>query len=415
MTDSFATLFVPKEVRGLAALVLMLGSGSFEEIRSLGFEVGTDAPAKLSAFCPQLEIDLKADRFWTDEQLPTLLDTSIIEALLSVARAGERQDMSDQERCFERLSALAAHMIEAGLLERSISLLKLTGQILNVNRNPSLSYQTEWQALRSNAFNTTRSTDESPTVPHLRVKLFGDMEVELDGKPLAKSSLTRGLVRSLFCLLVLNQGKGLARETMLEWLWPGRDQEKALPSFYNLWSKLGKSLPGERESSYYFTNDSGVLRINPRYVSSDVGDFDRLARAVLFEQGSIDERFAAIDRLEQLYTNDILAGCTAHPLIIAAQVRYHEKLIDVFLSASALHLSQENNTMALWYARRALDTDPKREETYRVLMNTQEACGQRTQAIKTYHECRHFLDEELGLSPSKQLKELYLNLIADGE
>ena len=415
MTDSFATLFVPREVRGLAALVLMMGSGSFEEIRSLGFEVETDAPARLAAFCPQLEIDLKSGRFLTDEQLPTYLDASVIEALLAATRISERQGMSDQERCFERMSALAAHMIEAGLLERSIGLLKLTGQILNVQRDPSSTNKFDWQGSRPGTSSFALTGGEQSAVPHLRVKLFGHLEVELDGKPLGKSMLTRGLIRSMFCILVLNQGKGVGRETMIEWLWPGRDFEKALPSFYNLWSKLGKSVPSNNESSYYFTNESGVLRVNPRYVSSDVGDFDRLARAVLFEQGSIDERFAAMDRIEQLCTSDILAGCAAHPQIIAAQVRYHDKLVDVFLSASALHLAQENNTMALWYARRALEADPKREETYRVLMNTQEACGLRTQAMNTYHDCSHFLSEELGLSPSKQLRDLYLNLVKDGE
>jgi two-component SAPR family response regulator len=214
---------------------------------------------------------------------------------------------------------------------------------------------------------------------------------------------------------VLNLGKGLARTTAIDWIWPLRDHEKAVVGFYNLWYRLCNAFPMVNGVSPYFTNDERLLKADPRYFESDITEFERLSRQVFFERGSLEERFAAIDRLEQLYRNDVLAGSADHPRILAAQERYRGLLIDVLLSASKLHQNAGNNSMALWYARRAFDTDPKREEVYRALITAQEANGQRTEAMNTYLDCRRYLNEELGILPSKQTTALYQELILDGE
>ncbi|MCL2632266.1 MAG: bacterial transcriptional activator domain-containing protein [Coriobacteriia bacterium] len=436
MLKKHEVTFVPSEIRGLAALVLVCGSGTFNALRDLGFVIEDGAPSRLAVICPNFEIDPLSDSFHTSEEIPDILDISLMESVLSLKRAGEHSNMSDQARCFERLSAIAAHLIESGNPTRSIRLLRLVGQIVSLDRtidsHQSVSNTIEPPIIKG--LEAEASTGKSKTrkrkaeilleehqqvphlpIPHLHVRLFGDIEIELDGTLLSRSHLHKGKVRTLFSLLVLNQGKGISRDTMIEWLWPDREIKKGLTGFYNLWSRMQAALPDNDGDSPYFSNDARLIRINPRYVSSDVADFDRLSRIVFFSQGSLEERFAAIDQLEQLYKNDVLSGSTIHPKIVATQERYRDMLIDVLLSASTLHLECSNNNMALWYARRALDIDPRREDTYRALMSVQEASGQRTQAMSTYHECRRFLDEELGVLPSRQTTELYLNLVSEGQ
>ena len=414
MTDRYESIFVPREIRGLAALVLIAGNGTFDQLRALGFSIEDGFPSRLAVMCPGLDINVEQDSFSTEEPLPEKLEANLFEAILCAERDGERKDLNDYERCFDRFTTLATHMIELGDVRRSIDLLSLTKQIFSIENAD------EKRSFSGSALKLFRGVDESesvdsPTAPLLRVRLFGNLEIDLAGKPLLRSVLHRGLSKTMLCLLVLNQGKGLPRETMIDWLWPERDNEKAVSGFYNLWSRVCTALPFENGTSPYFKNDERLLRINPKLVSSDIADFEQLSRAVLFEQGTLDERLAAIDRIEQLYANDILSGSAVHPRIVAAQHRYRDILIDVLLSASSLHLQSANNAMALWYARRALDTDPSREDIYRALMHTQDACGQRTQAIGTYHECRCFLDEELGLLPSNQTTALYQSLILDGQ
>jgi len=478
------TLMVPKEIRGLAVLLMILGQGNFSELSELGYEIDSSTTERLASLCPNLEIDIRKGSFKTSESLPETLDASIVEALLATRKSRERQDMSDWERCFERMSALSEHLLSKNNPEQSVRLLKLTGQLLSVNKtraslfgladdnSGSLLFENVGYGEYENheAYDrygridrlagsagtagsvgyvnsvgirgpNTPANPVSPVgtanpanparhivhtfqgndqgldqiTPLLRVRLFGNMEIEVGGEPILRSPLFRGKLKILFCLLVINQGKGMSREAAANNIWPDRDARTVMPSFYNLWSRLGSSLPGINGSSPYFEGDEGVVRINPRFVDSDISDFDRLSRLVLFEQGSLEERLAAIDRLEQLYRNDVLSGSVTHPRIQRIQQRYRDRLIDIMIKASSLHLEQGRSEMALWYAQKALDTDRSREDSYRVLMHTQETCGQRTQAMNTFHECRRFLSEELGISPSKQITALYQNLLFDGE
>ncbi|MDR0459243.1 MAG: bacterial transcriptional activator domain-containing protein [Coriobacteriales bacterium] len=446
METALLAALLPNRVRGLAALLMIVGQGQLTELGELGFAIDETDLEELTELCPSIQVESLTGRFSTAESLPSELDESLISAVLALERSGERWDMSDRERCFERFSLLAVYLLDIGAAERSQQLLRLTSQLLpsrqappgrralsghqvSSNRQVSFSHQapSNRQAPRENllaqASNLLTALKPEPeafrikqsTVPLLRVRLFGDLEIESAGKPFIRSPLRKGLMRTLFCLLVLNQGKGLSRETVIDWLWPERDPDKALVGFYNLWHRLCMVLPTIDNDCPYLKNDERLLRIDPRFVESDVAEFERLARQVLFEQGSLEERFAAIDRLEQLYLNDVLAGSATHPRIKAAQDRYRGMLLDVLLCASELHLQASNNSMALWYARRAFEVDPDREDVYRLLMSTQEASGQRTAAINTFQDCRRFLDEQLGVLPSKQTAAIYQDLILDGQ
>jgi DNA-binding SARP family transcriptional activator len=213
--------------------------------------------------------------------------------------------------------------------------------------------------------------------------------------------------------LTLNRGCGVSRDTLMEKMWPGKDFLHARDNFHATWSRLSRLLTGGAGPSPYLTNNRGLCRLEPLYVRSDVWEFEQLSRSFLFEQGSIDGRIEAVHRLEQLYRGDILSGYGLDPSIQTAQQRYRTILVDVMLEASRLFSQQGNETNAVWFARRAYDTDPSREDVYRVLMDMQDKAGQRTNAMRTYFDCKRFLSEELGIMPSQKTTALYQELILD--
>jgi len=53
-----------------------------------------------------------------------------------------------------------------------------------------------------------------------------------------------------------------------------------------------------------------------------------------------------------------------------------------------------------------------REVLYDLAMRAFLEAGRREDAISTYHTCRHFLSEELGLDPSREIKKLYNEAIS---
>ncbi|MDR1421698.1 MAG: hypothetical protein LBI64_02400, partial [Coriobacteriales bacterium] len=62
------------------------------------------------------------------------------------------------------------------------------------------------------------SADEG--IPVLDLRFFGDLVIWRKGRRIEAELMRRGKVRSLFILLALNLGRSVARETILERLWP---------------------------------------------------------------------------------------------------------------------------------------------------------------------------------------------------
>jgi DNA-binding SARP family transcriptional activator len=156
-----------------------------------------------------------------------------------------------------------------------------------------------------------------------------------------------------------------------------------------------------------------LCRINNEYVSTDVAQFEALSRQVLFGQGSKEERIDAFLQMERLYRGELLAGCIYDDIIGTAQQRYRMSLVDAILTTSQLFSEMGNDNNALWFARKAFEADPSREDVYRVLMDVQNRAGQRTSALKTYFACKKYLNEELGILPSQRTTALYQELILD--
>jgi DNA-binding SARP family transcriptional activator len=213
--------------------------------------------------------------------------------------------------------------------------------------------------------------------------------------------------------LALNMGRGVSRDTLMERIWPDKEFSRAKDNFHSTWSRLVRLLSGGTKPSPYLTNNQGICRLEPATVTVDVYEFDRLSRSFLFDRGDVEQRIEMIYRLEQLYRGDVLSGYQVDLYVQGAQQRYRAILVDVMLEASKLFSQEGNDTSAVWFARKAYDTDPTREDVYRILMAMQDRAGQRTNALRTYFDCKRFLSEELGILPSQKTTALYQDLILD--
>jgi DNA-binding SARP family transcriptional activator len=256
-----------------------------------------------------------------------------------------------------------------------------------------------------------------PTIPLLRIRLFGGFELEVDGRTVSNTPACRGLMRMMLILLALNQGHGLPRETIVEWLWPDKDPVRGLFSFYNLWSRTGAALSKlgdlDLDNCPYLICRETLVRLNPHYVVSDVGEFESLARQIIFGAECFDLASigSMLDHLESLYRGDILGGRFYHPRIQASIERFRNIMVDVLIRVSQVYAEAGKPELALWYANNAYDLDREREDVYRILMSSQGAAGQRIGALRTFYACQRFLDEELGLEPSKEISTMYQQLI----
>ena len=253
--------------------------------------------------------------------------------------------------------------------------------------------------------------------PLCHVRLFGGFEVSIGGRTAQEADWRKRKARLLFAILVLDQGRGLARERIFEYLWPDMDQSRAQGNLYVIWSAMKRVLMGgdhQREKCPYVVSIGGVCQVVKGAVRSDVGDFEcALADARSHELA--DQPLDALRdyrHVAELYRGDLLSADCYDDWFASQRQYYRAEFLDAMLRAGSLMLEQGDPLSALMFIRRALQVDPSREDLYQSALKCQIAAGQRSSAIDTYFQCRSHLADELGLDPSAETRALYSQVLA---
>lgn len=247
-------------------------------------------------------------------------------------------------------------------------------------------------------------------VPLLRVQLFGGLQVHVGDALVRPQELSRHKTRLLLALLVLGRGREVSRHRLAETLWPASSAKMAVKNFYSVWSQLRRALSLGDSCPYLIRTQDGC-RLDDRLVTSDIEDFEKMCRTLLFGTGDNEDWERLYMMVCDRYSEDLLPCDDECDMVNSLRQRYHIELVDALIAASKRLGAQGEPRGSLWFAREAVRRDGRREDAYIALMESQILSDQRTDALETYFSCRRFLSEELGIDPSLRLVELYRSVI----
>jgi predicted ATPase/DNA-binding SARP family transcriptional activator len=237
--------------------------------------------------------------------------------------------------------------------------------------------------------------------PTVQILLLGPVELRIDGRDIALGGPRQ---RALLALLALRPGQILPADELVEEVWAGEPPEGADTTLRSYVSRLRRSLEGAL--SIERTDRGYVLRVPAEAV--DALAFERLAR-----EGS--ERLARG------------AARTARERLGAALGLWHgrpfgdlgregalggaaDRLEELRLLALEQRIEAD---LALGRAAELVDEIeallrevPFREQLWHHLMLALYRANRQADALAAFHRARAALDEELGLEPSSQLREL---------
>ena len=246
------------------------------------------------------------------------------------------------------------------------------------------------------------------SIETMHVRLFGGLEVTV-GERYVTESRWRKKARALFTLLVLNMGRDVPRDELFGQIWPDMSHVHALDNFYTLWSNCTSAV-GE---SPYLERNGEFCRVDPRFVKSDVAEFEQLTRHLLTSDRDPNYLLDTYAKIEAIYHGSLVPSETEVEAINIQRERYRALFVDAMVAAAECAMRAGDLRIALWFARKAMEEDQEREDVYRVLMKAQITAGQRCPAIKTYLKCRDFLQSTLGLDPSLETRQLYEGLVTN--
>ncbi len=246
-------------------------------------------------------------------------------------------------------------------------------------------------------------------MPHLKLRLLGPPQVELDGAPCDLHS--HKALALLAYLAVTNQPHSRAKLATL--FWPEQNESRALAYLrHTLWTMrklLGAAL---------LDRDHEVVRLDPQAdLWLDVTTFQtQLAAGNLAERPSAAACIAALPHLQAavaLYRDDFLAGFSLRDSALFdewhffAREQLRQQLATALQQVVRGLAAQDEQGAAIPYARRWLALDPLHEPAHQQLMQLYAASGQRAAAVRQYRECRRILREELAVAPAAETQALY--------
>jgi len=231
----------------------------------------------------------------------------------------------------------------------------------------------------------------------IRFRLLGPLEVIADGTPVL---LPGGKPSALLARLLLDAGRVVPVEALVESVWGGREPASAHKVLQVYVSQLRKALgAGQIE-----TRAPGY-RLRVERDEFDLGQFEALTEAARETEDPARRATLLADALS-LWRGLPLAEFRDEPFAAAASRRLEELRLSAVEQRIEVELELGRHAGLVGELEALVEQEPLREWPRRQLMVALYRCGRQAEALTQYREGRRLLVEELGLEPSPRLQEL---------
>jgi DNA-binding SARP family transcriptional activator len=238
----------------------------------------------------------------------------------------------------------------------------------------------------------------------VEIGVLGPLTLYLDGHRQQVGSRSE---RGLLALLALNCGRVVSAGILIDALWGDSPPSSAAKGLQVHVSNLRKKLP----AGVIETVPPGyVLTIDPESV--DVLQFVHLLDAASLE---VDPRARAAILSESLglWRGSPLEDTAEHDVGRSEATRLEEMRLDAEEQRFEALLAAGEDHSLVAELQASVDAEPLREERWSQLMVALFRAGRRSDALRTFQQLRHHLDEEIGVEPGPRVSTLESRIIQD--
>jgi predicted ATPase/DNA-binding SARP family transcriptional activator len=235
--------------------------------------------------------------------------------------------------------------------------------------------------------------------------VLGRLEVYVDG---VDSTPAAPKERNLLALLVVNSGRMVSTDHLLDELWPGLAPDRARPSLHVRIAGIRKAL-GRAPGAEALLQSSGPgYRLDVPPDAVDAEQFRRLAREGRSRRDEGDPAGAAeaLASALTLWRGEPLSDAHDSVELEAIAARLTEERLDAAEDWADAELACGHHHVVLADVSSLAETHPWRERLWRQRMICLYQAGRQADALAVGQELRHRLVDELGLDPSPELAQL---------
>ncbi len=260
-------------------------------------------------------------------------------------------------------------------------------------------------------------TQDSSHAPRLDIHCFGRFQIHLDGRLLSPRVFRRRKSLAAIKIFIINRGRPLMKEQLMEYLWPEASPEAAARSLVVVIHDLRRGLaltPGQ--DSPFIVTEGGSYHFNTE--ASYRLDVDEFISSVkrgeeLQVKGDLSEALALYRSAAQLYRGDFMADEPYHDWCTAERERLREIYVNLMPKIASLLADAGDLESSVRALQQALQVDNLREALHRQLMQYLWWAGAPEEALRHYAVAKKVLAEELGVRPHHLTEELYHTILKE--
>jgi DNA-binding SARP family transcriptional activator/class 3 adenylate cyclase len=235
----------------------------------------------------------------------------------------------------------------------------------------------------------------------LDFRILGPLEVMKDGRPLALGGQKQ---RALLALLLLDAGRVVSVDRIVDALWGERPPRTAPTSLQNFVSHLRKVLG----ANVLVTQPPGyLLRIGREQL--DLECFLALVDAA--RQLAGQERAAKLRQALTLWRGPPLADFAFDAFAQSEIGRLEELRLGILEERIEAEIEAGAHAELVGELEVLVEEHPLREGLRRHLMLALYRSGRQAEALQVYHDARRVLVDELGIDPSRSLQQLHGSIL----
>jgi DNA-binding SARP family transcriptional activator/predicted ATPase len=247
--------------------------------------------------------------------------------------------------------------------------------------------------------------------PILHIELLGHFTLSYRDQPVRDLSTMR--LQSLLAYLVLNPVPQ-PRQHLAFLFWSESTEAQARTNLRREYHHLRRILP---EAGAFLADEGSTIHWRPDSpYTLDVRAFEAAVAAAqqADQAGDLPAARQQLIAAAQAYRGELLPGAY-DGWLLAERERLGQLYARGLERLVGLLEAERDWAQAITLAQRLLQHDPLREATYRDLMRLHSLNGDRSAALRVYHNGATTLQRELGVEPEPATRALYQQLMAGGD
>lgn len=250
----------------------------------------------------------------------------------------------------------------------------------------------------------------------LKIKTLGGFMVSYKDKAIGTSK-SKGNAKKMWMLfeyLLLNHGRTVNQEELIDILWPDAEVTNPLNSLKVLVFKLRKEidtlgfLPGKEvilnaHGSYSF-NDNIPYEV-------DIVEFEKLVKASDEDGLSQEEKLDILLQAIDCFKGNVLSLSQGNSWAVALQTQYGNMYRDTVEKAQNILTDQEDFAKIVEICSEALLRQPYEESYYYFLITAYAAMENYDSAANMYNKVKDMMQEEYGATPGVEFESAYKEIM----